>query len=47
LATEKYRVIALRDLVEYVDPNIQPLDPLAIQRLRVDKIKADQLKTGE
>ena len=47
LATEKYRVIALRDLVEYVDPNIQPLDPLAIQRLRVDKIKADQLKSGE
>jgi peptidoglycan/xylan/chitin deacetylase (PgdA/CDA1 family) len=47
LAKEKYRVIALRDLAQYVDPNFQPQDPLSIQRIRSEKIKADASRNGQ
>lgn len=36
LAVGKFHVIALRDIAKYVDPDIEPQDPMAIIRLRAD-----------
>ena len=34
LAVNEYKVLALRDLSEYVDPHVKPTDPLDIVRKR-------------
>ncbi len=39
LKLEKYRVIALRDLREYVDPSVTPADPKAIIEARKLRLK--------
>ena len=34
LAVNNYKVVAVRDLNEYVDPDVKPTDPLDIVRKR-------------